>query len=225
VVNGVGTLNESPLHAALKALYLSPGDMTEQPVGDHIVDIRKPDRVIEVQTVGFGALKAKLPMLLDQVPVTLVYPVATNRTLVKVDGGGVIVSRRLSPRHGSRLDLFSELVAVPRALCHQGLQIDVVLVDDEVTLIPGRSRRRRGWVSRGRRLLRVHETVTYRSVADLLAELPGDLPDPFTTADLAQRLRIPRARSQQLTYCLRHSGALTQAGKQGNAILYRIGAG
>jgi hypothetical protein len=48
------------------------------------------------------------------------------------------------------------------------------------------------------------------------------LPDPFTTADLAQALRRPRRLAQQATYCLRVAEVIDVAGKQRNSIAYRL---
>ena len=55
---------------------------------------------------------------------------------------------------------------------------------------------------------------------DLAALVPDTLAEPFTTAGLAEALSIQRSLAQRMTYCLRHAGALRQAGKKGNAILY-----
>lgn len=37
--SGIGTLNEKPLHAALKGWYARPGDRFEVPVDGYLVDI------------------------------------------------------------------------------------------------------------------------------------------------------------------------------------------
>ncbi len=81
--------------------------------------------------------------------------------------------------------------------------------------------RRKGWLTHERRLLAVLDQHTLTSSADLRALLPDGLPDPFTTADVAEATGQPRRLAQQIAYCLRESGAVEAVGKRGNAWLYR----
>ncbi len=80
--------------------------------------------------------------------------------------------------------------------------------------------RRKGWVIQERRLLDVVERRVFASPDDLCALLPETLDDGFDTGDLAAHLNIRRRLAQQMAYCLRECGAITQVGKHGNAILY-----
>ena len=57
---------------------------------------------------------------------------------------------------------------------------------------------------------------------DLLRLIPRELPSPFHTADLAAALDVSRGLAQRIAYCLRETGAVSKAGKQGNAWLYRL---
>ncbi|HVS64790.1 MAG TPA: hypothetical protein VMT85_14945 [Thermoanaerobaculia bacterium] len=52
--------------------------------------------------------------------------------------------------------------------------------------------------------------------------MPADLPVPFSTADLAERLRRRRNVAQKRAYCLRELGALRLEGKRGNALTYQV---
>jgi hypothetical protein len=53
------------------------------------------------------------------------------------------------------------------------------------------------------------------------ALLPATLPEPFTTEDLAVRLRRPRRVAQHLAYCLARIGVIEAVGKRGHAVAYR----
>ena len=70
--NGVGVLNEKPLHAALKAWYAQPGDEFEALVDGSVIDIVRGDLLVEIQTRNFSALKRKLEKLVVDHPVRLV---------------------------------------------------------------------------------------------------------------------------------------------------------
>ena len=56
----IGTRNEGSLHASLKEYYARPGDMVEASVDGYVIDVVQEDRLVEIQTANFGALKGKL---------------------------------------------------------------------------------------------------------------------------------------------------------------------
>ena len=74
----------------------------------------------------------------------VVKPIVANKLLVKLDGrGGAELSRRRSPKRGTLLDVFDELVYFTRVFPHERLTLEVVLVDVEERRYPGRGKRRR----------------------------------------------------------------------------------
>ena len=217
----IGTLNEGSLHNTLKEHYWVPGAAVECPVDGYIADLVVEDRIIEIQTGSFSSLKTKLPRLLQNHKVTLVWPLAVIRTIVKCSPDGE-PQRRKSPRRGSIVDLFSELVAIPELLNHQGFTIDVVSIhEEEFRVYDGRrGRRRRGWVVTGRRLVDVLETTTVKSMNDLLTTLGVGLPRRFTTLEISEAVGRSRRVGQQIAYCLRKAGVTRPCGKLGNSIVY-----
>jgi hypothetical protein len=60
-----------------------------------------------------------------------------------------------------------------------------------------------------------------REPGDLETMLPADLPSPFTTTDLAERLGVTRHLAQKMAYCLRELGVIEAVGKAGRAPTYR----
>lgn len=218
----IGTLNEKPLHAALKAWYAEPGDRVEVPVGGFVIDLVRGDLLIEIQTGSFSAMKRKLAQLLDDHPLRVVYPVAREKWIVRRDAHGAIIGRRKSPKRGAVLDVVGELVSFPALINHPHLTLDVLLIQEDELRCKheGRAWRRRGWMIEERRLIDVVGQQRFESARDLLALLPDNLPDPFTTADIAEATARPRRNAQQLAYCLREAGAITQTGKRRNAYLY-----
>ena len=110
--NGVGLLNEKPLHAALKAWYALPGDRFEVGIDGSIIDIVRGELLVEIQTRSFSALKRKLEKLVVSHPVRLVFPIAAEKWIVRLsDDGAVEQGRRKSPKHGAVTELFRELVS------------------------------------------------------------------------------------------------------------------
>lgn len=217
----IGTLNEKPLHAALKEWVARPGDLFEQPVDGYVIDIVREDLLIEIQTGSFSPLKKKLRKLVTDHPVRLIYPVAAQKWLVKWDEKGGR-SRRKSPKKGDVASVFSELVYIPRLLEDDHFALSVLLIHEEEVRRRDLTRawRRRGWVTEERRLLQVVKEIRFDRPADLAVLLPPELPSPFTTKDLAQSMHQPRRLAQQMTYCLRKMGVIEMVGKSGRANAY-----
>ena len=189
----IGTLNERSLHAALKAWYAQPGDLIEIDVDGFVIDIVRGDLLVEIQTRHFSAIKRKMIELVENHQVRLVYPVAREKWIVRLtkDGSKGVLGRRKSPKRGSIASIFAELVSFPKLLAHPNLSIEVLLIQEEEVRAFGGKRawRRRGWVAQERRLLDVVERQLFEDPDDLLVLVPPDLPQPWTTADLALTMR------------------------------------
>jgi hypothetical protein len=220
----IGTLREGPLHAALKAWCAEAGDQVETPVDGYVIDLVRGDLLIEIQTRGMSGMRVKLAALLGAGRrVRVVHPLAVDTWITKVDDDGVLLGRRRSPRHAGPTDAFAELVAIAPLLRDPNLEIDLVLIELEELRrhAPDGPWRRRGWRVVERRLMAVLDRRSIRTTADLAALLPADLVDPFTTADLAARLRRPRRLGQQIAYCLRGAGVIEPVDGRVRNVRYR----
>ena len=189
----IGTLNEKPLHAALKEWYAQPGDQFEVPVDGFIVDIVRGGLLVEIQTGGFSAIKKKLTALVSRHPLRLVYPIARDKWIVKLaksDSGKV--TRRKSPKAGRVEDLFRQMVSFPGLLANPNFSLEVLLIrEEEVRRYDGKRRwRKRGWVIEERRLLDVVDQRIFEEPADWRALLPEELGGSFTTRDMAEAMGI-----------------------------------
>lgn len=220
----IGTLNEKPLHAALKAWAAEDGDEFEVPVYGFVADIARGRMLIEIQTGSSARLKRKLTEFLRRHEVRLILPVAARKTVVCVDEAGSEVSRRLSPRRARAIDAFRELVGLGDLLGDTNLSVDIVLVHEEEVRRPSTVRRRKDYSVGERRLVEVIDCVSLRGTADYLGVLPAGLGDEFTTADLARAVAQPRWMAQKIAYVLRTIGVVRIVGKSGNALVYRRGA-
>jgi hypothetical protein len=219
----VGLLNEKPLHAALKAWYAEPGDRFEVPVDGYLIDIVRGDLLVEIQTRGLVALRSKLEKLLCTHPVRVVLPIAAEKWVVRLSNDGPEpIGRRKSPSRGSVADMFCELVSFPRLLACPGFSLEVLLIQEEEVRRQGLGRnwRRRGWGTAERRLLSVVDRRMLETTADLADLIPPELPEPFTTAGLAQAVGRPLPTAQKMAYCLRHLGVIAPVGQEGRAVRY-----
>jgi len=223
-MTSIGSLNEKPLHAALKEWYRQEGDQVEAPMEGFVVDLVRDGLLIEIQTRGFASMRRKFDRLLDSYSMRLVYPVPTEKWIVKLDEDGREVTRRRSPKRGIAADVCEELVSFPSLLSHPNFTLEIALVEEEEVRRPDAKGgwRRGGFVIEERRLVEVLETVEVGSPGDLLELLPEGLPDPFTTADLADRLGRSRHLAQEVAYCLRVSGAVETVGRDKRGFLYQL---
>ena len=225
--NGIGRLNESSLHAAVKAWYALPGDEFEVNVDGFVVDLVRDDLLIEIQTGSFSSIKKKLLALVGRHKVLLVYPIAAGKWIVKIDpSNGEFIGRRKSPKKGKVTDLFDELVRIPDLINNDNFQIDVLMIQvDEIRCDDGQgSWHRKGVSIRDTELIQVLEHVRFRDRRDFLALLPDDLDQPFTNKTLAQHLGISVRQSTKMSYCLRKMGVIVKAGKKGNVLLFERAA-
>ena len=222
-MTSIGELNERSLHRALKERYAVAGSETEQVIDGFVTDVVADGRIVEIQTGSFGPLRNKLTHLLDAHPVTLVHPIARDRYLVKVgDDPALPPARRRSPKHGSVFDVFAALVSIPPLLAHPNLTLEVVMTVEEEVRAPSerRGRWRRDWSRVDRRLVDVVETHAIASMADLFALVDAQLPETFTTNDIAAAMQSTRGLAQQATYCFREGGVTEICGKEGNTLIY-----
>ena len=220
----IGTYQEKSLHAALKDWYASPGDLTEHPVDGYVVDLVRGNELIEIQTRNFAAIKRKLSQLLKEHVVRLVHPIPTQKWIVRLERDGeTVLSRRRSPKRGSLLDIFDELVSIPTLIGNPRLTLEVLLVEVEETRCQdGRgSWRRSGWSIHDQILIGVESRHCFHGPEDFADLLPASLPHPFTSNDIAAGLEVRRNQGRKIAYCLRHMGAIHLVGKQGNAYLYQ----
>lgn len=225
---------ETSLHRDLKLFYADadPHSQLEVQLGKWRIDVVRGDELIEIQHASLGAIRNKVSALLKHHAVRVVKPLPVRRRLVKLsEPGGDVTSRRLSPKRGGPLDLFKELIHFGEVFPHPRLKLDVVFCEIEEQRYPGHGRRRwrrpGDFIVQDRRLLDVHEIRTLCRASDLrtFADLPrgkAALPRPFDTGQLATALGIDRWLAQQIAYCWRNAGTVSQVGKQGNAWLYEF---
>lgn len=224
MTNGIGTLQEKSLHAAVKDWYAVPGDRLEHAVDGYVVDIVRDDStLIEIQTGGFTPLKRKLQQLTADYTVRLVHPIAAMKWIVRVAADGVVeIGRRRSPKRGRAEHIFEELVSIPELINHDRFSVELLLIEEEeVRCYDGKgSWRHPEWRRHDRRLVDVEERRVFDRAEDFLAFVPADLPRPFTNRELAEAARYRLPLAGKMTYCLRRMGALQVTGKRGNAQLF-----
>lgn len=212
---------ESTLHRQLKGRYgPESGGRSEVAIGGFRVDaVTAEGRFVEVQMAPLRLLKAKLAGWLPIHEVAVVRPVIlATRVVRRASPNGPDLGARRSPRRGSLLDVFEELIGLADHFPHPRLTIEVVGVDVDEVRVP--RRRRPGYSVVDRALRGVLEAVSLRNPEDLWSLLPVEPDGPFTSEDLASLMGRPIDWGRKVAYCLHRAGAARMVGKRGNRRVY-----
>jgi hypothetical protein len=207
----------------LKERYASAGGGRSEVVieGFRIDAVDESGLLVEIQSGALGPLRAKLARLLPNHRVKVVKPIAQEKRVIRrLRAQGPDISARRSPKRGSTIDLFADLVGLARVFPNPNLSLEVLAVSIDEIRIP--RRRWPGYEIVDRCLTgSLGASVLVRS-ADLWGLLPAehDWAEPFTTADIARRIDRPLWFAQRVAYCLRLSGAAHTTGRSGNNRVY-----
>ncbi|GIX03593.1 MAG: hypothetical protein KatS3mg113_0599 [Planctomycetaceae bacterium] len=215
---------EFTLHRQLKTIYAAKVGLCEQRVQRYRIDVIREGRLIEIQFGPLFALKKKLRCLLATYPVLLVKPViATKLIEYRQSSDGATIIRRRSPQRRDLWDVFHELVHLVELWQHGDLILEIPLLhvlEIRRAMSPRRNKQRPQVLDR--HLMTVQQTYQFSCGLDWLSVLPPGLPDPFTTAELASMLQLPRWWAQQVAYCLRHLDVFVPCRRSRQGWLYRL---
>lgn len=223
--HGIGTLSEKTVHAVLKNYYAPDEDTQEIPIENYVADIYADGEIIEIQTRNFNTMRNKLQAFLPLYPVTIVYPVPNEKWIIWIDEeSGELSQKRKSPVKGNIYSVFRELYRIKMFLKNPNLHLRVVLLNmEEYRLLNGWSRDKKKGSSRYDRIpTELVKEITIDCLQDYLQFLPYDLPDEFTTADFAKKVRITEALSRTALNILHYVGVAERVGKNGNSYVYRV---
>ena len=220
---------ETSLHRQLKAHYAPNEEAIEvQHEGFRIDAVLDSGELVEIQHASLGALRDKTRKLLSQTKnrLRIIKPVlARKRVTTLTDRDGEVKRSRMSPKRGTVVDIFEDLVHFSTVFPRARLTLEIALIEAEEVRLDRKRPTRRGVRHRtiDQRLVEVIDSVELRTKNDLLELLPYTaLPTEFDTAELGAAMDRPRWFAQKVAYCLRHTGVAKLVGKRGNSQLYRL---
>lgn len=216
------------LHQQLKQQYVPDEARHEQTLAGYRIDaIDGRGRLIEVQCASLSAIRDKIRVLVANHQVIVVKPLVARRQVVTLNPADLTPLRsRYSPLRQTMAHVFQELVHFS-VFPHPRLRLDVVLTEQQELRLPPteRSSWKRKYSVHDRLLVSVQRKISLKTAADLWGALEPDLPESFTTAELAAACGMPRWLAQKAAWCFRRMGQLEVCGKLGNSIEYRLSAG
>lgn len=221
------TTVENTLHHQLKDLYREKNSEIEVKLGRYRIDVVNGKRLVEIQRSGLSSIRRKIKRLCEEgYLVDVVKPVVARKRITKLNKkGGQVSHSRWSPKRGSILSFFDELIYFTDVFPHPNLKMIVPLITVEEIRYAGQGRKRRrrqsNFLVEDRKIIEFLDSYEFSSVRDLQKLLPR-LPKEFGTSELAKGLSIPRWEAQKIAYVLRKTGTAKEVGKRGNAILCRM---
>lgn len=222
---GIGTYGERTLHAALKRYFEPDTSKHEIKYKGYIADILREGEIIEIQTRGLYRLRRKLSVMLEEMRVTLVYPVTRRKWLVWVDPEtGEAVSKRRSPKVGRCCDALFELYGVRELLTNPSLRLRVVMTDvEEYRRLDGWSKNKKRGSTRSERIpVEIGEIIEIDRPEDFEKLLPDGLESEFTADDFHRAGGMSLKGAQTALNVLGYVGAVERVGKKGRAYLWRV---
>ncbi len=245
--DGIGTLGEKQMHAAIKR-YLCPDTskheilidgsigcvVKEVPGGEKkaakkrrfVADILDGNVIYEIQTGPFGPLKEKIAWILENTTynIMVIHPIAEIKWLNLLDAQtGEVKTRKKSPQRGKLTDIASELYYFRDFIKSPRFSLVILMMEAEQykknAQKDGRKRPRyRKYELIPVSLLRAH---IFRSAEDYRVFIPEDLPRPFTVKQYSSLARIYGMDAYSIVHTLCHIGLLEELPKEGRAQLFR----
>jgi len=221
---GIGTLNETSLHDALKRRFSDDPACHEVHIGGVVADVYTGGRVYEIQTKGCIRLVPKLQKLLPEIPVTVVIPAPASKRIWWIEPEtGEASGGRVSSKHALRYELWRELPPLLPFLDTPGFQVTLLLLEwDEYIIRDGYGPRKARRATRADRVLRGEAgSFTISSLSRLGELIPDGLPASFRSQDFAKACRIPRGTAQTALRILWQNGFLDRTGRDRLGYIYR----
>ncbi len=221
---GIGTLGEKLLHRTLKLYFEPRREHHEVEYLGSIADIKNEEGVTEIQTRSFERLVPKLLKFLPRTPVTIIYPIISEKRLFWLDKEtGELTAPRKSPKHGKPSDALHELSRLADFVAHKALTVKLVFISvDEYKLLDG-------WDKTGKRgagcIERIPREITYivtlRTLKDYAALIPDSLGNSFTAKEFNRATALRGRRAYFSLKFLLDKGLLVRSMGEKRAYIYK----
>jgi hypothetical protein len=203
---GVGTLNEKPIHAALKRYFSTVPDR-EAKIGQYYADAAGENGVYEIQTANWGALKNKLGVFLEATHVTVVYPFEQRVHNISIDEQTGELLKKSPVRNNKNMQsFFLELYRIKEFLTHPNLTVCIAGL--EVERINRKNKKPLGLLSE----------IYLNCSEDYRVFLPENLPEKFTRQEFIKLSK--KCDGSILLEILEYMAVVRKCGKRGNNFVY-----
>ncbi len=222
---GIGTYKEKTLHKIVK-LFIEPNkEFHEIRYKGAIADIKKNNKIFEVQTRHLSALCPKLEKFLEDSYVTVVYPLPYEKVIRWIDkDSGQISKPRKSPKKSSVFDAAYELYNIRRFIGNEKFSLKLLFINvDDFKYKGGKV------INKSKKSVRVDrvpkdlvKVIDFNSPEDYLIFIPDGLPDKFTASAFQKTVSKKFKYGYSVIQILLEVGILKAVEKVGRKTLYSL---
>lgn len=243
--DGIGTLGEKQMHAAIKRFicpdeecheilidgsegFIPSNDETEGKTKKRrfVADILNNNTIYEIQTGSFSPLKNKIQWILDNTSynIVVIHPIAETKWVSYINKtSGRIENRKKSPRKGKFTDVANDLYFLRDFMKSPRFSLVLLMMEAEeyrknVASEKARRPRYRKYEMIPISLLR---TYIFKSVEDYKIFIPDGLGEPFTVKEYSSKSKICGKDAYSIVRTLCHIGLLEECGKKGRAAAFQ----
>lgn len=221
----IGLLQEHTLHRILKFYICNDVNKQEVSVGKMYADVLIDSTIYEVQTKSFNLMRDKLKLFLKNYEVTIVYPVASNKTIYLMDDNGELISKKKSPKHANELEIMKELYRIKNYLLSPNLHFKIILLDiDEYRKqVKKPYYRSKGYERTDQipnHIINIYDIKETKDFKEILKNY--NLPKVFSSKDFSKHTHLSYSKASTALNVLNYLNVVTRIGKEKNSYLYEI---
>ena len=221
----IGLLQEHTLHRVLK-FYLSMDEIFHEiKIERMYADVVLDNHIYEIQTKSFNLMRKKLEVFLQNHDVTIVYPMALNKTIYLTNEFGELISVKKSPKHANPLEIFWELYKIKNFLLDKNLHFKILMLDiDEYRIEKEKTWKSRKGFERDNQVPKminhIYDINSSNDFKDML--LKYNLKEVFTSKDFSKSTHLTIKKATTALNVLTHLNVVERIGKERNSYLYKI---
>lgn len=245
--DGIGTLGEKQMHAAIKR-FVCPDESCHEvkidgsplcisSVGDgednkkkkrrFVADVLVGDTIYEIQTGRFAPLREKIAWILENTSynVVVIHPIAETKWINYISAEtGEIEKRKKSPQRGNFTDIAGDLYYIRDFIDNPRFSLVLLMVEAEQYKKNSVKDARRRPKYQKYELIPISLLRAYvlRCVEDYRIFVPDSLPDPFCVNDYSRATKIRGRDAYSVVKALTFWGFFEESGKIGRASAYKL---
>ena len=243
---GIGTLGEKQMHAAIKR-FICPDETCHEVLldGSHgyiapkesedgkkaqkrrfVADVLQGNTVYEIQTGGFSPLKDKIAWILDNTTynVVVIHPISETKWVSIINkNSGRIENRKKSPRKGKFTDIAGELYFFRDFLTSPRFSLVLLMMEaEEYRRNETKDARRRPRYRKYELIpLSLNSTYLFRNADDYKLFIPDGLGERFCVKEYSALSKIRGMEAYSIVKTLCQLGLLAEDGNIGRAQAYK----
>ena len=245
--DGIGTLGEKQMHAAIKRFICPDEEKHEMKidgsalcidrdddVNDNktkkrrfVADVLDGDTIFEIQTGPFSPLKAKIEWILENTAynIVVIHPIAETKWINYINAkSGDIEKRQKSPRKGKFTDIAGELYYLRDFIGNPRFSLVLLMMEaEQYKKNTVKDARRRPKYQKYELIpVSLLRAQIFKSAEDYKCFVPDSLPDTFCVKDYSRASGIRGRDAYSIVKTLVFLGFFEESGKIGRAAAYRV---